>query len=378
MYTVLLASFSDFFDTPGEVPFMFKKSGCKVVVFCCDTCWLRSNSYFDEWIDINKDKENFATSLIKLIKEKGDQFDKVVLLDDETIKLMNEHIIDEDVFKKIMPLNKIENRGMLSSKIGMSNVFEKYNITTPRYLNYAEESDFSVISSKLDFPVLLKVDFSFSGTGIRKCEVPSELEEKINELHDKKNVVIQEFITGEDVGVEALFSNGELICYQAAKVLSYMNNKFSFTTRRTYFRSEKIEKLLQQLGKSVGLNSFASIGYIYHEQRDAYYLIEVDPRTNSWMPYSRFTNHSFIDGLKLIAYGKESLPIRNIKNENKETEIAIFDRDLRRCFKTKDFKGILKWIFNYKGYWRFIPLYDMKYFSRIMNKMVVDLFKLKK
>ncbi len=378
MYTVLLASFSDFFDTPGEVPFMYKKAGYKVVVFCCDTCWLRSNSFFDEWIDVNKDKETFANSLIQLIKEKGNQFDKVVLLDDETIKLMNEHITDESLFVKIMPLNKIENRGMLSSKIGMSTVFEKYNITTPRYLNFAEENNFDIIGSKLDFPVLLKVDFSFSGTGIRKCDAPNELEEKINELHDSKNVVIQEFIEGEDIGVEALFSDGELICYQAAKVLSYMNNKFSFTTRRTYFRNEKIEQSLQQLGRSVGLNSFASIGYIYHKERDAYYLIEVDPRTNSWMPYSRFTNHSFIDGLNQIAFGNNNKLTRKIKDENRETEIAIFDRDLRRCMKTKDLKGFMRWIFNYKGYWRFIPLYDRKYFSRIMNKMVVDLFKLKK
>jgi len=378
MYTVLLASFSDFFDTPGEVPFMYKKAGYKVVVFCCDTCWLRSNSFFDEWIDVSKDKEVFANSLINLIKEKGNQFDKVVLLDDETIKLMNENIIEEDLFVKIMPLNKIENRGMLSSKIGMSTVFEKYNITTPRYLNFAEENNYDLIGKRLHFPVLLKVDFSFSGTGIRKCEAPNELEEKINELHDKKNIVIQEFIEGDDIGVEALFSEGELICYQAARVLSYMNNKFSFTTRRIYFRNEKIEKSLQQLGRSVGLNSFASIGYIYHQVRDSYYLIEVDPRTNSWMPYSRFTNNSFIDGLKQIAFGNEKVSSRSNSQENKETEIAIFDRDLRRCVKTKDIKGIMRWVFNYKGYWRFIPLYDRKYFSRIMNKMVVDLFKLKK
>ena len=378
-YTTLLVSYLDFFDAPSEIPFMYKKAGHRVVIFCCETSWLKSNRFHDEWIDASKDKQEFATALIKLVKEKGDSFNKVVLLDDETIKLITDNIGDDEVelFKKVMPINKIENREMLSSKIGMSRVFERNGIKTPRYINYADESDINVIEANLDFPVLLKVDFSFSGIGIRKCEAPSELKEKLEELHDSTNVVIQEFITGEDVGVEALFEQGKLICYQCARVINYMNNQFSFTTKRKYYRNKKVEEILIQLGKRVGLNSFASIGFIYHQERDAYYLIEVDARTNSWMPYSRFTNHSFIDGLHEIAFGKTNRKALSEAEENKEIEIAIFDRDMRRCMKTKDFGGMLKWVYNYKGYWRFIPLYDWTFFKRIMRKMIFDFLKIK-
>jgi len=374
MYSSLLVSYLDFFDAPGEIPFMYKKAGHKVTVFCCETSWLKSNKFYDEWIDASKEKEAFASALVKLINDEGEKFNKVVLLDDETIKLFNEYVTDEAVFLKIMPINKIENREMLSSKIGMSRVFERNGITTPRYINYSEGIDINELDKRLHFPVLLKVDFSFSGTGIRKCEKPSELKERLDELYDKENVVIQEFITGDDIGVEALFEKGELICYQCAKILEYMNNKFSFTTKRIYYRDTRIEQILTELGEKVGLNSFASIGFIYHKERDAYYLIEVDARTNSWMPYSRFTNHSFIDGLSKIA-GIEKPNHKSNKKE--ETEIAIFDRDLRRCFKNKDINGIFKWVFNYKGYWQFIPVYDTKYFSRIMKKMIFDLLKIK-
>ena len=378
-YTTLLVSYLDFFDAPGEIPFMFKKAGHRVVIFCCETSWLKSNKFHDEWIDASKDKQEFASALIKLIKEKGTTFNKVMLLDDETIKLITDNISNDEVelFKKIMPITKIENREMLSSKIGMSRVFERNGIKTPRYINYAEESDVEAITTKVDFPVLLKVDFSFSGIGIRKCEAPEELKEKLDELHDSTNVVIQEFITGDDVGVEALFEQGKLICYQCARVMSYMNNQFSFTTKRTYYRNKKVEEILIQLGERVGLNSFASIGFIYHKERDAYYLIEVDARTNSWMPYSRFTNHSFIDGLREIATGKKSAKVLSEKEENREIEIAIFDRDMRRCMKTKDFGGMLKWVYNYKGYWQFIPFYDKIFFKRIMRKMIFDFLKIK-
>ena len=83
-----------------------------------------------------------------------------------------------------------------------------------------------------------------------------------------------------------------------------MYNRFSFTTRRNYYQSKSIEALLSNMGKAFGLNSFASIQYIYHKERDTYYLIEVDCRTNMWMPYSRFTNQNFSDGIRNILYNR--------------------------------------------------------------------------
>jgi hypothetical protein len=39
---------------------------------------------------------------------------------------------------------------------------------------------------------------------------------------------------------------------------------------------------------------------------------------------------------------------------------------------------VFAWVFNYKGYWRFIPFYDWKFFKRILGKLFNDFFKIKK
>lgn len=229
------------------------------------------------------------------------------------------------------------------------------------------------IIQKLHFPILLKENFSFSGIGIQYCADPSLLQDCLDKVINKTNLVLQEFIEGEDIGVEALFRDGELITYNCAQILAYMHNKFSFTTRRRYYQSDEIASLLKILGKQVGLNGFASIQYVHHKERDTYYLLEVDARTNMWMPFSRFTEHDFSEGIKKIISGD----FYNINEPASlhEVEISIFDRDFRRCVKYKDYKGILQWIFNYKGYWRFIRLYDFKIFYRTGKKMLKDLLK---
>jgi predicted ATP-grasp superfamily ATP-dependent carboligase len=371
MYKVLLVSIASFFDSTGEIPFMFKRAGCKVDVFCDHASWLLSNKYYDEWIKSSDDPETFKNELIALVEKDPDYYDWVVLLEDISIKLFNESVTEEWLFKKLLPLTKIENREVLSSKMGLSTVCEKYGIVTPRFLNYSDEYDLETIQQKLQFPILLKEDFSFSGIGVHYCDEPWQFEWCLDKALNTTNLVLQEFIKGDDVGLEALFKDGELITYNCAEVLSYMYNRFSFTTRRRYYQNEQITELLKTLGKSIGLNGFASIQYIYHPERDIYYLIELDARTNSWMPYSRFTEHDFSAGIKRIIDGSISF-MEPKTTSTKKIEVVIFDRDIRRCIKNKDFKGLLKWVFNYKGYWKFIPLYDRRIFKRVTRKIVYD------
>ncbi len=373
MYNILLVTLTGF-DSTAEIPFIFKSAGCKTVdVFCNSSSWLLSNKYYDNWIESPIEHEAFKDQLIKLVEEKFDHYDWVVVLDDASVKLMNESITDERIFKKILPITKIENREILSSKLGLSHICQKYEIVTPGYINYSDVEDITTAVQKLQFPVLLKEDYSFSGIGIQYCAGPDLLQECLDKVRVKTNLVLQEFIEGEDIGVEALFRDGELITYNCAEVLTYMYNKFSFTTRRLYYQNEEIATLLKKLGKSVGLNGFASIQYIYHPVRKTYYLIEVDARVNAWMPYSRFTGHSFSDGIKRIMAGDLS-HVASKAEDGEKIEIAIFDRDIRRCVKHKDFKGLFAWVFNYRGYWRFIPFYDLKFFKRITDKLFKDFF----
>ena len=374
MYKVLLASRADYMDLTGEIPFIFKKAGCTVHVYCTKKGWLLSNSYYDKWIESYESEKEFQVMLIN-IAETG-EYDWIVPMDDECVKTMNSCITSDDTFKKILPLTKIENREILSSKVGLSNACKKYAIPTPGYINYSEIQDIATINQTLTYPILLKEDFSFSGHGIQYCNDPSLLASCLERVRDKRNLVLQEFIKGKDLGVEALFKNGELVTYNAAEVKDYMNNTFSFTTKRIYAPNKDIEDHLVILGKSLGLNGFASIGYIYHPERNIYYLIEVDARVNSWMAYGRFTGHNFTDGIRRITQWESGGKENKATKPGKKIEIAIFDRDVRRCIKHKDYKGLMKWLVNHKGYWKFIPLYDSRLLKRILKKMMFDFLKI--
>ena len=87
-------------------------------VLCNKDAWLTSNRFYDNWIEIKNETDELPQQVIQLAQDRTKNYDKIILLDDLIIRLMNESIDSEDLFKRILPLTKIENREMLSSKAG--------------------------------------------------------------------------------------------------------------------------------------------------------------------------------------------------------------------------------------------------------------------
>lgn len=375
---VLLCSVETW-DSMGEIPSIFRRAGYeRIDLLCPPGAWLCAGCHHDHWLPLPEEEAAAVTTIIALAQQNEPYYDRIYLLDDRITMLVNAAVEDPDLFYRLLPLTKIENRELLSSKAGLSRLCEKYGITTPEFRVWQAGMTAGELFSGLQFPVLLKQDFSWGGGGINYCATTAEAEQAFNPIADPTNLVCQEFIRGEDIGVEAYFHQGHLVTYNASKVLAYAGNRFSWTTRRVYLRIPALERLLMQLGEALGLNGFASISYIYHPWRNLYYLIEVDMRTNNWMPYSRFTGFDFADGLRQIAAGTfqpRSWRDDPAPEQTPPVELALFYRDFRRCVKGGDVYGLLRWVFNYKGYWRFLPIYDLKIFRKICRELRRDLWK---
>ena len=170
-----------------------------------------------------------------------------------------------------------------------------------------------------------------------------------------------------------MFYNGVIVNYQTAYTIERVSHEFSYKTRKKYFQSKEIGNLLNYLGKSLGLNSVANICYIYNVEQNKYYLFEVDPRPNSCMVYSRFmSKNDFANGIKRIINGDYINGTIDTPWKKPYFELALFYKDIRRIYWKKDFKGLLRWVFNIHGYWRFLPFYDRKLSKRVFKLLFYE------
>ena len=374
MAKVLVACLENW-DTLQELPFILNKGGCIVDVYCSEKSWLIQNSFYSNWIESSDNIEEYVKGLVDLSMKKEDAYDWIIPADERLLNVLNNNIQSEEIFYRILPLTNIANRELLASKVGLSKICDKYGITSPKYIVYDHKTPFDYNSFNLKYPVLLKQDLSWGGGGILIGDDEASFKSNLEKTNKNYTTIIQESITGRDIGVEALYRNGELVEYNAGEVKTYFDSKFSFTTKRDYFNSKRLEGELRNIGKNIGINGFASIQFIHHTTEDTFYLIEVDIRPNFWLNTGRFTGHDFSKAVqRFLTIG--SLPEYMIySDESKITEVAIFYRDIARILKRKKIIELLKWIFNYKGCWQFIPTYDKKLFKRILKELWSKMWK---
>ncbi len=373
MFKVLIACYTNW-DTSSEIPYVLKEGGVSQVdVYGSAQSWLISNSYFDNWIEASSDKNTYVSKLLELVRNSDYQW--VLMADDALIRIMNEEEIEESLFKKLMPINKIENRYMLSSKIGFSEFCLSAGLLTPKFVNYNQPEDLELIKSTLNFPIVNKRDFSSAGTDMFVSQTLEEFEKDLHLIPLNQNVLVQEYIVGTEIHVEALFFNGVLVTYTNGLIVQTFSTQFSFTTRRKYFKDENLTPLLKEIGEKLGLNSFCNIAFIHKKETNQYYLFEVDPRPNSWIALSRYvTPNNFFEAVKRIVSGEYKKGYIETPFYHNEMEAALFFKDMRRIFWHKDIKGLMRWVFNVKGYWRFLPFYDWKLTKRMLSSIWKEIF----
>jgi predicted ATP-grasp superfamily ATP-dependent carboligase len=272
-----------------------------------------------------------------------------------------------------MPLCKIENRELLGSKAGFSSLCAKYDISTPRFLIYQPSFTPDYISEYMKYPFMMKTDRSEAGTGVFKCETKADLVKNLDQLESKENVVFQQFIDGYDINMEVLYKDGELMVYSYAKLLKILG-KFGLSTQRMFCRNDEIETELRKIGKSLGINGFASIAFMYSEPEKKHYLIEVDVRPNSWIYYGKFTGYDFAEGIRRIIKGDLTVVKPDRSKFPDQVKIALYKKDMMRVIVQKDVKGLMYWLTNEDNCKRFIPTYDEK-LLKSCNKFLWWFFK---
>ena len=374
--TLLISKYN--WDAPVEIPYVFYKAGYKVNIYCPSNSWLTYSSFYHQHFDASNDDDLFISDLTGLIEKH--QFDWIQLVEDPLIDFIKRKVTDTSLLLKLLPIKNPEAFDLLSSKIGFSSYFFQQKIATPQFRKFINGIDTIDQLSDLNYPVLNKYDLSWGGTDISISKNHEELSVKLKSIPDHATLLIQEYIDGEEIRVDALFYKGKLLNLFCAKVLTYTKDRFSYTTRRAYYDYSALNDTLANIGELIGAHGFANISFIRDKKTGIHHLIEIDMRPNSWMAYSQYlSNYDFVYCLRYLDDPtKLDFPKGKLKRGG-IIELALFYKDFRRAVWAKDLKGIGRWFLGYSGYWKFLPFYDLRLTKKIFSEIWTEIgvFKLK-
>ncbi|MBP6869250.1 MAG: ATP-grasp domain-containing protein, partial [Candidatus Pacebacteria bacterium] len=297
-YRVLLSDL-DGSDISAEIPYLFAKAGCTVEAFCTADSWLIKGSYTTVWHKTEaKDPESYAKGLVDLLSTHS--FDWIVLTNDYALRAINDYITDDELALRILPISNAKNRPLVGSKAALSTLSALHHIPTPPFVVYTSDTDIEQAVDTVGLPLLLKIDRSGGGRGLFFCTNKQMVYDAINTLTEKElhNLVLQKYIVGTNVAVEALYREGKLIAYSHATIHKNAIDEFGVSISRIYSPAPEIKALLSEIGESFSFDGFCSYTFMREKSTGTHFLVEADLRTHAWFVLSQNAGVDFSEGIR--------------------------------------------------------------------------------
>ncbi len=303
-------------------------------------------------LDLVQNKQDLIN---KIISKNLDDYNLIVVCDDESLNdIKNANIAIEDKIK-LLPITKIENLEHIYSKIGLSKILQENKINTPNFGVANNLSEAISEAEKIGFPILIKVDKSSGGSNVFECnnihDIMKIKAEKFNEP-----TLIQKKIEGELVDLSAFFLDEKLIYfnYSTFETCCY---KFGPSVTRKYKQLSEVDikifEELSMLAKALGANGFASITCI--EKNNERYYFEADMRPNVWFDFGKFIGNNFSTKL-------ENYFTKGITQQVPVAPDNRFEKEIKMVFFLR--MKIFDILFNRHNVWNYIPREDFLFSLR--------------
>ena len=218
----------------------------------------------------------------------------------------------------------LETVKLVSDKHYMKDVFMKNGIPTSRYV-VLDHFDAEKISG-LNYPIVVKPVDAYSARGVRRCNNLEEVKEFLPdaiEISRTKTAVVEEFVTGEELTVEAFVCKGKatVLCIGSKNKLKNGRFVLSGSLYPASISTELIEEINQTTQKIADAfhldNSPININMITDGKHG--YVLEFCARTGGFVKYEITRIMSGFDPIKAIVDMHEDIDpeVGEIKPENR-------------------------------------------------------------
>lgn len=169
------------------------------------------------------------------------------------------------------------------------------------------------VANKLGYPVLVRPSYVLGGQGMAIAYDDKEIEEYINEINEiaqEHPILIDKYILGKEVEVDAICDGEDILIPGIMEHLERagVHSGDSISVYPTQTLDKKYEREIimytEKIAKELNVIGILNIQFIV--SNDKVYIIEVNPRSSRTVPYiSKVTNLPMIDVATEVILGKK-------------------------------------------------------------------------
>jgi hypothetical protein len=260
----------------------------------------------------------------------------------------------------------------LGSKAGLAALCEGHGVKTPA--STVARTPEELEEALIQYPrSLIKGDSGNSGSRIVRAHLGLTLQE-LSIPVEWYPVVVQEFVVGSMVSVEALFREGQL-SHSLYSVALEFTEQFGLTRIRHFQASPSADYIpsLEALGNAAGFHGFANCSFIWDVQGQRHLLFEVDMRPNRWHQFGPLLGVDWAEGLRLTSRDKPTSRPRQ-----HEAVIHHFPREIVEGVRKREWSWLRAWLHRLPGTWewrqkadRVVNFQEWKSIGRVLLSLAI-------
>lgn len=229
--------------------------------------------YFPPALDIKR--------RIKLIEEvaKVNKVDVILPISEDTIQLFLENKLHFQDFDKLCPLPGLSDFLIARNKDLFSEHLTAYNIPIPKTIILESNPQNQSNIDDLSFPILAKpTNNSGGGLGIKKLSNINDLKLFFKNRDQTEKFILQEFISGYDLGVNVLCFEGKILSYTIQKGFLWGKKQFTSQIGLTFENNNRLLNIIENLTQSLNWTGVANIDVRFDEVENQFKILEMNPR----------------------------------------------------------------------------------------------------
>lgn len=339
------------------LPFLLSRAGFAVDAVA--TVRVVRFSKFVRSAHVAESREEMMRLVQEIVCNRPRPYDWIIPAEDETLEALSRLEWPAEMRPAFLPDASAGRASHFFSKIGLSSALDKAGIQTPPFRVVSSCEQALVAAREIGYPVMLKVDASFGGNGVRNCVNEDDIIRHAA-LFEQSPLLMQRVIKGREIAIDAVYIRHQLAHFSYSHPLRYTQTFGPAILRRHFplpLVDEKVFGEVAMLGRALGADGFLNIACIDAEDGSGRYYFEADMRPNVWVDSSRYFGE---DAAERICKGFSSnacLTKASLRAPAKcvPVEIPYFLR--LQCWEL---------VRNRHRVWKFIPLADTGMVVRLL------------
>ena len=206
------------------------------------------------------------------------QISLVVPLSAPEVGLLGQYGDDElSSLTRWLRIPKTESFNVANSKVELVRFLSEKGINHPKSIIIENKKAIEAIE-RLRFPVIAKPSQGAGGGGIYRCESPEQLNQVLDENLQEIPYLVQEYISGVDVGFGAFCIDGKIVYSVTQRDLDDKNGFFGPSKRLEFCTDDSVVEAASKLFRLLAWEGVGQIDFRQDSRTGELFVLEINPR----------------------------------------------------------------------------------------------------